>query len=108
MKTLLKKLFKWILLEEIKELENNKQQLTLLKHDFYDLFTDIKVGVDYHEKSSSWAVISLQGEKLDYLKFIDLERKDIQDIQHFLRHFDKRNRTIDANPQIKGWLKTGR
>jgi len=38
------------------------------------------VAVDIHERSPSWAVISIQGRKADYVKFIDLPDHNIREI----------------------------
>ena len=59
-----------------------------------------------HERSSSWAVISIQG-KQDYIKFIELGHSDIYEIQGFLRNFD-RNVKIDSTPKVSAFIKCGR
>ena len=65
-------------------------------HQFDQIFGKMKVSVDIHERSPSWAVISLQGERADYVQFVDLGQRDVRDIQHFLRRFDRKNVAIDA------------
>ena len=62
------------------------------------LMGNIDVSVDVHHRSGSWAVVSLQGGKTDYIKFIDLGDRDIMDIAHFLRQYDRKNVKIDASP----------
>lgn len=56
----------------------------------------LNVGLKY---SPNWAVICIQG-KQDFIKFIDLDNKELRDIQHFLRRFDKRNCSIDLPHRI--------
>lgn len=68
------------------------------------LLDKTEVSVDVHNKSDSWAVISLEGEKKTYIKFIDLSDKDIEEIAEFLSHFDRRK--IDATPRVKKWIET--
>ncbi|MEQ3500621.1 hypothetical protein ABMY20_12760 [Tenacibaculum sp. SSH1-16] len=61
-----------------------------------NLLQNIDVSVDLHKYAPSWAVISIQGEKSDYIKFVDLGRSDIQEIQRFLRYFDRKRVKVDA------------
>lgn len=70
------------------------------------LLGNIDVSVDVHHRSGSWAVVSLQGGKTDYIKFVDLDQRSIREISAFLRQFDRQNVKIDANPLIdKCWTK---
>lgn len=68
---------------------------------------NIDVSVDVHEyHSPSWAVMSLQGGKTDYIKFIDLSDSDIRDIARFLRRYERHyNIKIDASPMASQWLR---
>lgn len=61
---------------------------------------NLDVSVDVHLRSRSWAVLSLQGKKTDFIKFIDLGDRDVCEIQKFLRTFDREQVKIDANPFI--------
>ena len=63
-----------------------------------ELLGNIDVSVDVHQRSGSWAVVSLQGGKTDYIKFVDLDQRSIREIAFFLRQFDRKNVKIDANP----------
>lgn len=62
------------------------------------LLGNIDVSVDVHQRSGSWAVVSLQGGKTDYIKFVDLDQRSIREIAFFLRQFDRNHVKIDANP----------
>ena len=62
------------------------------------LMGNIDVSVDVHHRSGSWAVVSLQGAKTDYIKFIDLGNRDMMEIARFLRQYDRANVKIDASP----------
>ena len=59
---------------------------------------NIDVSVDVHHRSGSWAVVSLQGTKTDYIKFIDLGNRDMMEIARFLRQYDRANVKLDASP----------
>ena len=71
----------------------------------YDLLTDCRkfmnsvcdVGTDVGFKSSdhSWAVICIHG-KMDYVKFVDMNQRDIRSIADFLKNFEYSNRVIDS------------
>lgn len=47
------------------------------------ILKDCEVSVDVHEKPGSWAVISIQGKKKTFIKFIDLSDKQILEIANF-------------------------
>jgi len=70
-----------------------------------DVLKSIDVSVDLHENNKyarSWAVISIQGEKMDYLKFIDLGNSEIRDIADFLRRYERKfNIKIDCTPDLR-------
>lgn len=64
-----------------------------------NVLSNFDVSVDVHHYGASWAVVSLQGNKYNYLKFIDLGDKDFRDISCFLSQFDRRNHIkIDCSP----------
>ncbi len=116
---MLKKIFKWIFKAELQQLETEvrKAKEAVLNCEAMDkrirsLLSNIDVSVDVHESrtySRSWAVISLQGQKADYIKFFDLGDNDIREIQKFLRMFERDiNIKIDATPQVSGFLRIKR
>lgn len=81
-------------------------QLKDQKRYVNEIFDKLDVSVDVHKYEPSWAVISLQGKKMDYVKFIDLGDSDIREIASFLRQFERRhNIKVDARPDIREWLK---
>lgn len=112
LKKLLRKLFLYLFKEDfqrMKALERNleglihRQKCATQEAEIHAarikrLMGNIDVSVDVHHRSGSWAVVSLQGGKTDYIKFIDLGDRDIMDIAHFLRQYDRKNVKIDASP----------
>ncbi|PIF44901.1 hypothetical protein CLU96_1898 [Chryseobacterium sp. 52] len=117
-KDLIKQLVRWALRSEINRLNDQlhkneikfgtlTEQLHLneLQYKFIkDLLKNLDVSVDYHYKySKSWAVISLQGNRSDFIKFIDLGDRDIYEIQRFLRQFDRTK--VDAAPAESAFLR---
>ena len=115
---MIRKFFKWVFKEELQKLNTQIQQLKENNIDFksYEasvkkVFEHIDVSVDvndskYDRYARSWAVVSLQGQKADYIKFIDLGNEDMRHIQLFLRQFERSNNIkIDARPDASKWLK---
>ena len=77
--------------------EKTNLRLSTLEELYKNL--DISVDVHEHKFSNSWAVISIQGKKTDYIKFIDLGNSEIREIAQFLRRLEKvRNIKVDASP----------
>lgn len=113
---MLKKLFKWIFKSEIQELTKQISRAKEAADDYErtrkkldNILSNIDVTVDVHEYNryaSSWAVISIQGERTDFVKFIDLGKSDIREIQHFLSNFDRSK--VDASPQASDYLRIPR
>lgn len=112
MKKLLRKLFLYLFKEDfqrMKVLERNLEELIhrqkcatslaeVRAERIRKLLGNIDISVDVHHYSGSWAVVSLQGEKTDYIKFVDLDKRSLAEISLFLRQFDRQNIKIDANP----------
>ena len=112
MKKLLRKLFFWLFKEDFERMNKLESDLKGLIHRqkgatqeaevhaerIRKLMGNIDVSVDVHHRSGSWAVVSLQGGKTDYIKFVDLDQRSIREISAFLRQFDRQNVKIDANP----------
>ena len=97
--------FKWIFKEELTLLENARARY---EYDFRryndetakikNLLGNLDISVDYHEYSKSWAVISIQGERTNYIKFIDLPGKEIREIARFLERYDRSK--VDCTPAL--------
>lgn len=116
----LRKFFHWIFKSELdilnSEISKAKGTAAVLERQrkaFASVLSGIDVSVDVHEYHSryspSWAVISLQGQKADYIKFIDLGQSDINEIAKFLRNFERnQNIKIDASPNTSQYLKVSR
>lgn len=112
MKKLLRKLFLYLFKEDFQRMEALERDLKGLIHRqkcatseaevraerIRQLLGNIDVSVDVHQRSGSWAVVSLQGGKTDYIKFIDLGSRDMMEIARFLRQYDRANVKIDASP----------
>lgn len=112
LRKLLRKLFLYLFKEDFQRMKALERNLEGLIHRqkcatslaevraerIRKLLGNIDVSVDVHHLSGSWAVVSLQGGKTDYIKFIDLGDRDIMDIAHFLRQYDRKNVKIDASP----------
>lgn len=112
MKKLLRKLFFWLFKEDFERMNKLESDLKGLIHRqkcatqeaevhaerIRKLMGNIDVSVDVHHRSGSWAVVSLQGTKTDYIKFIDLDERSLREISSFLRQYDRQNVKIDANP----------
>ena len=118
-KQMIRKFFKWIFKSELQELNLQIQKtkeatasFESYQNSLKNVLQNIDVSVDvheYHRYSKSWAVISLQGSKTDYLKFIDLGDADIRHIQQFLRQFERNaNVKIDASPNASQFLRVSR
>lgn len=106
---MIQKFFRWIFKEELQSIQLQMQQIKskLSKYESYErrlenIIGNIDVSIDvhdYHKYAKSWAVISLQGSKSDYIKFINLGDSDIVEIKRFLSNFDRNNNIkIDASP----------
>jgi len=112
---MLRRFFKWVFVKELQDLQNQTQKVSLTliqvanqEKRLRDLLKNIDLSVDVHEHqySPSWAVLSLQGQKTDYIKFIDLEDSDLREIGLFLRRYERdANIKIDAVPQVRSLLK---
>jgi len=110
------KLFKWIFKAELQELNSQIQRTkeATANYERYqktldNVLKNIDVSIDvheYHRRSNSWAVVSIQGKKTDYIKFIDLKDSDIREIQMFMRQFERNaNIKIDASPNASEFLR---
>lgn len=87
----------------LKQERDNKQAKGIYEKLFEN--TDVTVDADIqanYGRSDSWAIISIQGEREDFVRFVDLSRYDIQMISQFLRQF-KRGK-VDAEPRMRNFL----
>lgn len=114
---MIKRFFRWVFKSELAELKRQEELLRgemdryrYMSHRFVDIFGNIDVSVDVHEYdhrySPSWAVLSIQGVKTDYIKFVNLGERDIQEISRFLRNFERQTHVkIDATPDTTSFLR---
>lgn len=123
MRKILKSFFRWIFEEELQTLKQTINETDELKkilqkehtkvsnarirlnNDLSRLdtiFGNIEVSLDHDYRQNNWAVISIAGEKSDFIRFVDLGEKDIREIGKFLQYFDRSK--IDAAPQIQPYF----
>ena len=106
MRKIIKRFWAWCFKEELsrynKVIAQCEQERILLQEQINrtkNVLSNFDISVDVHHHAPSWAVISLQGGKTDYLKFIDLGDRNIREISQFLSQFDRRNHIkIDCSP----------
>lgn len=93
----------------ISQAEVRLQEVKSLKTTFEKVLQNIDVSVDvheFHQHSRSWAVVSLQGQRSDYIKFIDLGDRDLRDIAEFLHRYERScHIKIDATPMATDFLR---
>lgn len=97
------KLLRWAFRAELLKLKKQLQKNEIQADRIDNLLNNLDISVDVHYRANSWAVISIQGERSDFIKFIDLGRSDISEIYSFLRRFDRSK--VDAVPRVYEWLK---
>ena len=101
----------WLLKDELKSIEKIEAEVSqlyrvhaLLSRLPEELKTDTLklieeeiggVAIDIHQYSPSWAVINIQGEKANFIKFVDLNDRNIREIQHYFRRFDQQRINAD-------------
>jgi hypothetical protein len=97
-----KQFVRWLLdgqiekLESLKkECESLKKESLLLEQRLRNTVGSIDVAVDVHMKSPSWAVICIQGKKTDFVKFLDLGERDLNEIAYFLKRFERNDIRAD-------------
>jgi hypothetical protein len=116
---MIRNIFKWIfkdelisLNREIKKAETISRKLNEQKTIIDAFLKNVDVSVDVHEYkySPSWAVISIQGQKTDFIKFVDLGQSEIHEISRFLRNFERSNfnTKVDASPSASNFLRIPR
>lgn len=117
---MIRNLLKWVFKSELEELNKKIEQANNAAKtcDSYsthikNILSNIDISVDVHEYdhkySPSWAVISLQGQKTDYIKFMNLGDRDINEIAKILRQFERSgNIKIDAAPNTSRFLKVNK
>jgi len=116
---MIKKFFKWAFRQEFEQLQKQNQeykelitQVKVTERKLNSFLHNMDVSVDVHEYngSKSWAVVSIQGQRSDFIKFVDLGDRNIYEIERFLRQFDRSSRrpTVDCSPQASHYLRIDR
>lgn len=82
--------------KEIEDLRILQNQLNVYEKKLKALLGNISVSANLPKKAENWAVISIQGEKIDYVKFIALPKNDMLAISQFLAQFN--SRALETNP----------
>lgn len=110
MKKLIRKIFEWIFAKQLNELQSTLNLTKKYHSELKQMLGGIDISVDVCESkyqySPSWAVISIQGERADYLKFMNLGNRQAREIMSFLRQYERyANIKIDASPQTSTFMK---
>lgn len=110
MKKIIRKFFLWLFKDEINKVESllyqceqERNRLQYQAGRVENLLSNLDISVDLHHYAPSWAVISLQGKSTDYIKFIEMNDRNIQDISSFLRQFERSK--IDCSPMERGFFR---
>jgi hypothetical protein len=110
---MLKRFFHWVFDDELEELHK-----AILKHEqrikrldallgAVDVSVDVNINDQY--RARSWAVISLQGQQGDFIKFYALGNRELYEIQRFLKQFERDMEIkIDAAPHHSAFLRFDR
>lgn len=79
------------------EVDMHHKSHTLLEdcRKFINSICDIGTDVGFKSDDHSWAVICVHG-KMDYVKFVDMNHRDIMEIASFLKRFEYSNRATDS------------
>lgn len=123
-KKLMNWIFNWFFKEKLEELNKNIENLKAIegknqiclqesskifrqlnnqKRLLDSILKNMEISVDIHEKTGSWAVISIQGEKSSFIKFVDLNNSSIHEIARFLSQFE--HHKIDSSPFCTKYIK---
>ena len=81
---------------EIEDLRILQNQLGIYEKKLKSLLGSISVSANLPKKAENWAVISIQGEKIDYVKFIALPKNDMIAISRFLAQFQ--SHALETSP----------
>lgn len=82
--------------KEIEDLRILQNQLGIYEKKLKSLLGTISVSANLPKKAENWAVISIQGEKIDYVKFIALPKNDMIAISRFLAQFQ--SHALETSP----------
>lgn len=81
---------------EVEDLRILQNAVNVYKKKLESMLGGISISTNIPRKGENWAVISIQGEKIDYVKFIALPKNDMIAISKFLAQFDQR--ALETNP----------
>ena len=82
--------------KEIEDLRILQNQLGIYEKKLKSLLGSISVSANLPKKAENWAVISIQSEKIDYVKFIALPKNDMIAISRFLAQFQ--DHALETSP----------
>lgn len=99
--------------KELKRPDNLMNAVEQIADKTVNVLYDVKkiqeyfqIGIDVHHvktNSGSWAVLCCNG-RTEYVKFLDLRRKDFLHLRELLKSFPSQNRCIDCGPHFKNIL----
>jgi hypothetical protein len=69
-----------------KDVVANKERIDII----YDM---LKIGIDVHYESDSWAVFCIEGKR-DYVNFVRLKSSELRELARFIRQFDIKERSV--------------
>lgn len=105
-KKVFKNLIEWAFSDELAEIRKTSEETRASAERIKNILHNMDVSVDVHHYSPSWAVISIQGQKSDYIKFVELPAHSIREIQRFLSAFDRAK--VDCSPMERHHFTRGR
>lgn len=84
----------YITLSEAREMHDDSHALLNDCHKFMNSICDVGTDIGF-ANDHSWAVICVHGNT-DYVKFVDMNQRDIHTIVNFLKSFKYSNRVTDS------------
>ena len=78
--------------ENLKKINENTERIDINRETLKNIS---EVSTDVHQSGHSWAVISVGGN-LQYVKFVNLNGKDVKEIASFLKRYEASRHTIDT------------
>jgi hypothetical protein len=104
------KIFIKIFNKYLKRIDNKIQLFEIYEKRIKSLIGNMDISVDVHQRSPSWAVLSIKSRSGAYVKFIELGDMDAKELALFLRKYEKENinTKIDASPYLTQFFKAER
>lgn len=72
------------------------EDVEIIQNQIHNINKTYSIGVDIDNRDHrNWAVLCIEG-KPNYVKFVDLSRSDVREVQRFLKQFEGSGRMVDA------------